>query len=54
MTMNHWAYKWPKPNKQGWLLIILYLFNTKKKKKKSKMLEYQYLLRFKSGFACTS
>lgn len=31
--MSCWAYKWPKSNKQSWL-IILYLLNTKKKKKK--------------------
>ena len=36
MTMNRWAYKWPKPNKQGWLLIILYLLNTKNKTKQKK------------------
>lgn len=32
--MSCWAYKWPKSNKQSWL-IILYLLNTKKKKKQN-------------------
>lgn len=34
--MRCWASKGPKSIKQGWLIVIFYLFNTKKKKK-SKM-----------------
>lgn len=32
MKMSCRAYKWPKSNKQSWLIIIFYLLNTKKKK----------------------
>lgn len=33
MKMSCQASKWPKSIKQGWLIIILYLFNTKKDSK---------------------
>lgn len=37
MKMSCWASKGPKSIKQGWLIVIFYLFNTEKKKKKGKM-----------------
>lgn len=35
MKMSWWASKGPKSSKQGWLIIILFLFNTHTKKKEN-------------------